>query len=176
MLRISGWKRQSVRKLAKPKNENSKTPIAPRNRTNQKRNESLSKTESILRAYKRQVNQHLMISKESFLFLYRFRLNRFQPIWLDPLAPPIQNLISACRSRCTSTWTWKTWYTTISILQWISPLSYLRKPLIRCWNHFKNEKFKIKWTFEFLWTSISSNFCWWKKWNPVFEKRSSRCG
>ena len=71
MLRISGWKRQSVRKLAKPKNENSKTPIAPRNRTNQKRNESLSKTESILRAYDRQVNQHLMISKESFLFLYR---------------------------------------------------------------------------------------------------------
>ena len=69
MLRISGWKRQSVRKLAKPKNENSKTPIAPRNRTNQKRNESLSKTESILSAYDRQINHHLMISKESFLFL-----------------------------------------------------------------------------------------------------------
>ena len=69
MLRISGWKRQSVRKLAKPKNENSKTPVAPRNRTKQKRNESLSKTESILRAYDRQINQHLMISKESFLFL-----------------------------------------------------------------------------------------------------------
>ena len=67
MLRISGWKRQSVRKLAKPKNENSKTPIAPRNRTKQKRNETLTKTESILRAYDRQINQHLMISKESFL-------------------------------------------------------------------------------------------------------------
>ena len=81
MLRISGWKRQSVRKLAKPKNENSKTPIAPRNRTNQKRNESLSKTETILRAYDRQINQHLMISKECFLVAKsRSMLDRFQPI------------------------------------------------------------------------------------------------
>ena len=81
MLRISGWKRQSVRKLAKPKNENSKTPITPRNRTNQKRNESLSKTENILRAYDRQINQHLMISKESFpVVKSRSMLARFQPI------------------------------------------------------------------------------------------------
>jgi len=63
MLRISGWKRQSVRKLAKPKNnEISKNTISARKRTN-KRNESLSKTENILRAYDRQINQHLMISK-----------------------------------------------------------------------------------------------------------------
>ena len=72
MLRISGWKRQSVRKLAKPKNlKNSKTSRASRNQP--KRNEKLSKTEQILNAYDRQVSQHLMISKESFLhIIYEF--------------------------------------------------------------------------------------------------------
>ena len=65
MLRISGWKRQSVRKLAKPKNlDNSKTSRPARNQP--KRNEKLSKTEQILNAYDRQVSQHLMISKERF--------------------------------------------------------------------------------------------------------------
>ena len=60
MLRISGWKRQSVRKLAKPK-------TVPRNNSNQNRDKALSKSEKILNAYERQVNQHLMISKEGFL-------------------------------------------------------------------------------------------------------------
>ena len=68
MLRISGWKRQSVRKLAKPKNlDNSKTSRPARNQP--KRNEKLSKTEQILNAYDRQVSQHLMISKERFLHM-----------------------------------------------------------------------------------------------------------